>query len=245
DRVVVGPAGAAAQDHVAVRVAPRGDDRAEALLRHAQELVRVDGGAHGVDRDLHAAVGAVLEADRHREARGELAVHLALGRARADGAPRHEIRGELRRDRIQELAARRQPELREIEQQPARPPEPFVDREAPDAQVTRALRHRAQMYTRAADVSMASVPVRVRTRRRRGRRDTLPDAVDRLAVLERIQKKVLWLGTYTVHHANSLRASSDGIKVGGHQASSSSWWATRSSTRATSVRRWPRKLSRG
>ena len=70
------------------------------------------------------------------------------------------------------------------------------------------------MYTRAADVSMASVPVRVRTRRRRGRRDTLPDAVDRLAVLERIQKKV--------HHANSLRASSDGIKVGGHQASSSS-----------------------
>src|SRR5439155_763017 len=117
--------------------------------------------------------------------------------------------------------------------------------EALDAQVTRALRHRAQMYTRAADVSMASVPVRVRTRRRRGRRDTLPDAVDRLAVLERIQKKVLWLGTYTVHHANSLRASSDGIKVGGHQASSSSWWATRSSTRATSVRRWPRKLSRG
>ena len=78
------------------------------------------------------------------------------------------------------------------------------------------------MYTRAADVSMASVPVRVRARRRRGRRDTLPDAVDRLAVLERIQKKVLWLGTYMVHHANSLRASSDGIKVGGHQASSSS-----------------------
>src|SRR5439155_497517 len=94
--------------------------------------------------------------------------------------------------------------------------------EALDAQVTRALRHRAQMYTRAADVSMASVPVRVRARRRRGRRDTLPDAVDRLAVLERIQKKVLWLGTYMVHHANSLRASSDGIKVGGHQASSSS-----------------------
>jgi len=38
--------------------------------------------------------------------------------------------------------------------------------------------------------------------------------VDRLAVLERIQKRVLWLGTYMVHHANSLRASADGIKVG-------------------------------
>jgi pyruvate dehydrogenase E1 component len=46
--------------------------------------------------------------------------------------------------------------------------------------------------------------------------------VDRLSVLERIQKKVLWLGTYMVHHANSLRPNLDGVKVGGHQASSSS-----------------------
>ena len=44
----------------------------------------------------------------------------------------------------------------------------------------------------------------------------------RLAVLERIQKQVLWLGTYMVHHANVLRANPDGVKVGGHQASSSS-----------------------
>jgi len=46
--------------------------------------------------------------------------------------------------------------------------------------------------------------------------------VNRLAVLERIQKQVLWLGTYMVHHANVLRANPDGVKVGGHQASSSS-----------------------
>jgi len=46
--------------------------------------------------------------------------------------------------------------------------------------------------------------------------------VDRLSVLERIQRKVLWLGTYMVHHANSLRPNLDGVKVGGHQASSSS-----------------------
>ncbi len=44
----------------------------------------------------------------------------------------------------------------------------------------------------------------------------------RLDVLDRIQKKVLWLGTYMVHHANSLRPNPDGVKVGGHQASSSS-----------------------
>jgi len=43
-----------------------------------------------------------------------------------------------------------------------------------------------------------------------------------LAVLERIQRKVLWLSTYMVHHANFLRPNADGIKVGGHQASSSS-----------------------
>ena len=46
--------------------------------------------------------------------------------------------------------------------------------------------------------------------------------MSRLDVLDRIQKKVLWLGTYMVHHANSLRSNLDGVKVGGHQASSSS-----------------------
>src|SRR5215471_5867133 len=42
-----------------------------------------------------------------------------------------------------------------------------------------------------------------------------------LAVLERIQRKVLWLATWMVHHANA-RPSPDGSKVGGHQASSAS-----------------------
>jgi pyruvate dehydrogenase E1 component len=46
--------------------------------------------------------------------------------------------------------------------------------------------------------------------------------VSRLDVLDRIQKKVLWLGTYMVHHANTVRPNADGLKVGGHQASSSS-----------------------
>ena len=46
--------------------------------------------------------------------------------------------------------------------------------------------------------------------------------MSRLDVLDRIQKKVLWLGTYMVHHANTVRPNTDGVKVGGHQASSSS-----------------------
>src|SRR6266480_7353455 len=42
-----------------------------------------------------------------------------------------------------------------------------------------------------------------------------------LAILERIQRKVLWLATWMVHTANA-RPNADGTKVGGHQASSAS-----------------------
>src|SRR4051812_22661252 len=48
-----------------------------------------------------------------------------------------------------------------------------------------------------------------------------PSAVD-LAVLESIQQRVLWLSTSIVHHANHVRTNVDGLKVGGHQASSAS-----------------------
>ncbi len=43
-----------------------------------------------------------------------------------------------------------------------------------------------------------------------------------LDVLESIQRKVLWLSTWMVHHANTVRPAPDGGKVGGHQASSAS-----------------------
>ena len=43
-----------------------------------------------------------------------------------------------------------------------------------------------------------------------------------LALLASIQRKVLWLATCMVHHANHGRPNPDGTKVGGHQASSSS-----------------------
>ncbi len=43
-----------------------------------------------------------------------------------------------------------------------------------------------------------------------------------LAVLTALERKVLWLATWTIHHANHLRESADGLKVGGHQASSAS-----------------------
>ena len=45
---------------------------------------------------------------------------------------------------------------------------------------------------------------------------------DRLSVLEAIQDRVLWLATSIVHHANRVRKTQSGVKVGGHQASSAS-----------------------
>jgi pyruvate dehydrogenase E1 component len=45
---------------------------------------------------------------------------------------------------------------------------------------------------------------------------------DDLAALGALEKKVLWLASWTIHHANYVRENVDGLKVGGHQASSAS-----------------------
>src|ERR1700687_5243138 len=47
----------------------------------------------------------------------------------------------------------------------------------------------------------------------------MPDAIETLRELE---KKVLWLASWTIHNANHLRENADGLKVGGHQASCAS-----------------------
>jgi len=44
----------------------------------------------------------------------------------------------------------------------------------------------------------------------------------RLEMLSALSRKVLWLSSWTIHHANHIRPNSDGLKVGGHQASSAS-----------------------
>jgi pyruvate dehydrogenase E1 component len=49
-----------------------------------------------------------------------------------------------------------------------------------------------------------------------------PEQDRRLLCLEQLERKVLWLATWTVHHANHLREKRDRLKVGGHQASSAS-----------------------
>ncbi len=43
-----------------------------------------------------------------------------------------------------------------------------------------------------------------------------------LDTLQTIQQRVLWLATHMIHHANNVRPNPEGVKIGGHQASSAS-----------------------
>jgi pyruvate dehydrogenase E1 component len=54
-------------------------------------------------------------------------------------------------------------------------------------------------------------------------RKTPPTAsADELALLAALERKVLWLASWMIHNANHVRENRDGLKVGGHQASSAS-----------------------
>ncbi|RWJ60809.1 MAG: transketolase [Mesorhizobium sp.] len=43
-----------------------------------------------------------------------------------------------------------------------------------------------------------------------------------LECLSELERKILWLATWIIHNANHIRPNDDGLKVGGHQASSAS-----------------------
>lgn len=45
---------------------------------------------------------------------------------------------------------------------------------------------------------------------------------EEIDLLERLAERVLWLSSWTIHHANHIRPNPGGVKVGGHQASSAS-----------------------
>ena len=44
----------------------------------------------------------------------------------------------------------------------------------------------------------------------------------KFVLLRQIERKLLWLSAWMIHHANHLRPNRDGLKVGGHQASCAS-----------------------
>ena len=48
-----------------------------------------------------------------------------------------------------------------------------------------------------------------------------PAALD-ITKLEMLERKILWLSSWIIHNANHIRENVDGLKVGGHQASSAS-----------------------
>jgi pyruvate dehydrogenase E1 component len=51
---------------------------------------------------------------------------------------------------------------------------------------------------------------------------TVTEQETSLELLEALQDRVLWLATSIIHHANRVRQTPSGVKVGGHQASSAS-----------------------
>ena len=48
------------------------------------------------------------------------------------------------------------------------------------------------------------------------------EEASRFALLHAIERKLLWLSAWMIHHANHIRPNRDGLKVGGHQASCAS-----------------------
>ncbi len=81
------------------------------------------------DRNAHVAIGAVLEADRARQTRSQFAMHLRLGRPRADGAPGDQVSRVLRRDGVEELGGARQVQLVDFEQDTPGEAQALVDAE--------------------------------------------------------------------------------------------------------------------
>ena len=100
---------AAAKNHMGVAIAARFDDCGLTLLGDAHEVMRPGRGRDCVESDLDIAAGPVLESNRHRKARRQIPMHLALGGARADRRPGHRVRNELRGDRVEKFATSRNP----------------------------------------------------------------------------------------------------------------------------------------
>lgn len=92
------------QDHEAVLVAACARNGRQALFRHAHEMMSRRRGTHPINSDAQAAIRAVLEADGEGQAARQLAMQLALGGARADGAEGDGVGEELRGDGVEHLA---------------------------------------------------------------------------------------------------------------------------------------------
>ena len=66
-KVIVAAAVSAPQNQMAIRISGGTYDRGMAIAVDAEEVVRLGGRLHGIDRNAGAAIRSVLVADRHRE----------------------------------------------------------------------------------------------------------------------------------------------------------------------------------
>src|ERR1035438_7871316 len=138
----------------------------QTFARDRREPVRVPGRQNRVDGHLGAPVRSVLESDRHRKARGQLAVYLALDRAGPDGPPAHEVRIVLPERSVQELGRDWNAGDRDVRHELPCEPQSLVDVEGPVEVrvVDQALPadHRARLLEIDAhdDEKFARVPVR-------------------------------------------------------------------------------------
>lgn len=56
----------------------------------------------------------------------------------------------------------------------------------------------------------------------KGQREVASGEARRIELLHAVERKLLWLSAWMIHHANHIRPNRDGLKVGGHQASCAS-----------------------
>ena len=114
---------------MAIGVAAGFENRSLSHLGHTHERVRSLCRLNRITGHLDAAIRAILETHRAAQARGQLSMALALGGARANGAPTHQVGYELRAQQIEKLRAHRQPQCQDIQQQQARHFQALVDGE--------------------------------------------------------------------------------------------------------------------
>src|SRR6266481_5586214 len=126
-RLVVVWLGTASQDNVAILVAGRRYHRRFPGFRNTQKLLWTTRRDHGIHRYLHVSAGAVLKSHRARQPRRQLAMHLALGRTRANRGPTDKISDVLRGHWIDELRGRRHTEAVDLEQQAPCEPQAVID----------------------------------------------------------------------------------------------------------------------